>query len=133
MHKCGEYCMRYNNKSKMKKNRYCRAGCGYELTEGVCDTPGFPLQDINIIKHDTKGTKKLFLKRNNSRMIQTSLKTLQSWRSNCDVQIILYESNPMDPNLGELAKVTDYVVSYACKGNCTHEVEKQTLLDIVTR
>jgi len=29
--------------------------------------------------------------------------------------------------------VTDYVVSYACKGNCTHEAEKQSLLDIVLR
>jgi hypothetical protein len=66
-------------------------------------------------------------------MIQTSLKTLQSWRSNCDVQLILYDSDPRNPDLSELAKVTDYVVSYACKGNCTHEAERQALLDIVYR
>jgi hypothetical protein len=133
MHKCGEYCMRSNSNSKLKKNRYCRAGCGYEQTEGMCDTPGFPIQETNIIKLDCKGTKKLLLRRNNKRMIQTSVKVLQSWRSNCDIQLILYESDPTDPNLGELAKVTDYVVSYACKGNSTHEAEKQALLDIVIR
>ena len=38
-----------------------------------------------------------------------------------------------NPDLCELSKVTDYVVSYACKGNATHEAEKQASFDIVTR
>jgi len=134
-HKCGNNCMRYNSKRNKSKTRYCRAGCGYEQTEGGCDTPGFALQKDDIIKRDIKGTKRLLLQRDkdNSRIIQTSQKVLQSWRSNCDVQLILYDSDPAEPNLGELAKVTDYVVSYACKGNCTHEAEKQALADIVLR
>ena len=133
IHKCGQYCMKYNSKNKSNKKRYCRAGCGFERTEGKCDTPGFEITVVNMIKKDDKGTKKLLLKRNNERMIQTSMKTLQSWRSNCDVQLILYESDPRNPDLAELAKVTDYVVSYACKGNCTHEAEKQAVLDIILR
>jgi len=133
MHKCGQYCMRFNSKSKNNKLRYCRAGCGYEQTEGKCDTEGFPVRKDDIIKRDDKGTKRLLLKRNNNRMIQTSLTTLQSWRSNCDIQLILYDSDPKNPDLHELAKVTDYVVSYACKGNCTHEAEKQAMLDIILR
>ena len=133
MHKCGQYCMRFNSKNKNNKLRYCRAGCGYEKTEGKCDTEGFPEIKNDIIKRDDKGTKRLLLKRNDKRMIQTSMTTLQSWRSNCDIQLILYDSNPENPDLHELAKVTDYVVSYACKGNCTHEAEKQAMLDIILR
>ena len=38
-----------------------------------------------------------------------------------------------NPDLCELSKVTDNVVSYACKGNATHEAEKQASFDIVTR
>jgi len=132
-HVCGNYCMRYNTKTKQVQNRYCRAGCGYEKTVGQCDTPGFPTQQKNVIKKDDKGTKKLLLKRNNSRIIQSSIKILQSWRLNCDIQLILYDSDPRNPDLGELSKVTDYIVSYACKGNATHEAEKQAVLDIVTR
>ena len=132
-HKCGNYCMRYNSKSKRQIQRYCRAGCGYEKTAGACDTPGFSLQQHDTIKKDDKGTSKLLLKRTNERIIQSSVKILQSWRSNCDLQLILYNSDPRDPDIGELSKVTDYVVSYACKGNATHEAEKQALFDIVTR
>jgi len=132
-HKCGDYCMKYNTKNKSKKQRYCRAGCGYETKEGACDTPGFDMHQDNLIKKDDKGTCRLLLERNNPRMIQTSMKVLQSWRSNCDVQLIIYESDPKNPDLSELAKVTDYVVSYACKGNCTHDAEKQALLDVILK
>jgi len=132
-HKCGDYCMKYNTKTKSKKLRYCRAGCGYETKEGACDTPGYDLHENNQIRRDDKGTCRLMLQRNNPRMIQTSMKVLQSWRSNCDVQLIIYESDPKNPDLTELAKVTDYVVSYACKGNCTHDAEKQALLDVIIR
>jgi len=133
MHKCGNYCMRHNTKNRSRKLRFCRAGCGYEKSEGACDTPGFQVQEVNMIKKDDKGIKKLLLKRNHCKMMQTSIKSLQSWRSNCDVQIILYDSDPRNPDVCELSKVTDYVVSYACKGNCTHEAEKQALLDVVLR
>jgi hypothetical protein len=49
MHKCGSYCMKYSSRSKDKKSRYCRAGCGYEKSSGCCDTPGFQILDFNII------------------------------------------------------------------------------------
>jgi hypothetical protein len=45
---------------------------------------------------------------------------LQSWRANCDIQIFLYQSDPNNPNLDEIAAVTDYIVSYTCKGNETN-------------
>jgi hypothetical protein len=35
----------------------------------------------------------------------------------------MYESDPRNPNLAEIAKVTDCVVNFACKGNATLAVE----------
>ncbi len=38
------------------------------------------------------------------------------WRANCDVQMLIYESNPDCPDPGDITRVTDYIVAYACKG-----------------
>ncbi len=48
---------------------------------------------------------------------------LQSWRGNCDIQLIVYNCDPKYPNISEIARVTDYVVAYACKGNSTVKEE----------
>ena len=45
---------------------------------------------------------------------------LRSWRGNCDIQVLIYESDPKYPDMREIAKVTDYVVGYACKGGHTY-------------
>jgi hypothetical protein len=99
-------------------------GCGNEKNLGTGDTPGWPLQDKDEIVDDPRGFKKLCLRRNNSRLTQTSLYCLQSWRANCDIQILVYETDPKNPEAAEIAKVTDYVVGYACKGNTTLAIEK---------
>jgi hypothetical protein len=39
----------------------------------------------------------------------------------------LYESNPFSPDPSEIARVTDYVVAYACKGNSTLTEEKRQI------
>ncbi len=39
----------------------------------------------------------------------------------------MYESDPKDLDLAEIAKVTDYVVNFACKGNVTLAVEKDQM------
>lgn len=70
--------------------------------------------------------------RNNSRINQTSTALLQSWRANCDVQILIYESHPDNFDLREVSKVTDYVVAYSCKGTTTYreevEINKRLIL-----
>ena len=99
-------------------------GCGNEKNLGTGDTPGWPLQDKDEIVDDPRGFKKLCLRRNNNRLTQTSLYCLQSWRANCDIQILVYETDPKHPEAAEIAKVTDYVVGYACKGNTTLAIEK---------
>ena len=50
---------------------------------------------------------------------------LQSWRGNCDIQILVYNCDIKNPDIGEIAKVTDYVASYACKGNTTAKEERK--------
>jgi hypothetical protein len=37
------------------------------------------------------------------------------------------------PDASEIAKVTDYVVAYACKGNCTMALEKKQIRQIILR
>jgi hypothetical protein len=126
-HVCSDYCLRYdkNAKGPDKKKRTCRSGAGKEETEGKADTPGFELRDDATIVRDTRGFRKVLLKRNHQRVVQTSTDMVQSWRGNCDVQILIYDCDPACPDPMEIAKVTDYVVSYACKGNVTLAEEKR--------
>jgi hypothetical protein len=108
-----------------KKRRVCRSGAGIENTPGGADTPGFVLREEAKIVKDVRGFNRLELPRTNKRTVQSSLYLLQGWRANCDVQLILYDSDPTNPDCEELAKVTDYVVAYACKGNDSFKGEKE--------
>jgi hypothetical protein len=116
-----------NEDTVSKKRRVCRFGAGVEITPDQCDTPGFPLRDKPQIVKDIRGFRRLETPRTNKRVTQTSAYMLQSWRANCDLQIFLYASDPQNPNLDEVASVTDYIVSYACKGNETNASAIQNL------
>jgi hypothetical protein len=61
--------------------------------------------------------------RNHPRINQTSTTLIQSWRANCDLQILIYESNPDNFDVREISKVTDYVVAYTSKGSTTYKEE----------
>ena len=50
---------------------------------------------------------------------------LQSWRGNCDIQILVYSCDPKHPDIAEIARITDYVVAYACKGNASVKEERE--------
>lgn len=56
---------------------------------------------------------------------------MQSWRANCDVQILVYNSSPSNPDISEIAKITDYVVGYQCKGNHTWSEEREQIKQLV--
>lgn len=76
------------------------------------------------MKYDHRQTLRLNQPRNHGRVTQTSMDVLQSWRANCDIQILIYSSDPDQPDPDDIAKVTDYVVGYACKGNKTLKEER---------
>jgi hypothetical protein len=107
-----------------KRRRCCRCGAGIEKTALHSDTPGFPLRTEPTILHDLRGFDRLELPRNDSRIYQSSLSFVQSWRANCDIQILLYNSDPKCPNPEDIGRVTDYIIAYACKGNETIVQEK---------
>ena len=69
--------------------------------------------------------------RNHSRINQTSRHMLQSWRANCDIQVLVYDGDPKNPDTSEIAKITDYVVSYSCKGNVTLKEERQQTKELL--
>ena len=69
--------------------------------------------------------------RNHNRLNQTSMDLLQSWRGNCDAQVLVYDCDPKKPNIAEIARVTDYVVAYSCKGNCTFKEEREQMQKLI--
>lgn len=113
--------------------RVCKTGCGQEETPGKCDTPGFATSQSPSIKYDHKRSQKLYMPRNNKRLNQTSTDLLRSWRGNCDVQIIVYNCDPKKPDVAEIARVTDYVVAYSCKGNSTIAEEREQMKKLISR
>lgn len=149
MHKCSAYCMRQSRKRKnpsavdpnneangqnhSRNKRFCRFGCGDELIDGSYRTPGFPLSNQASITNDKRGFNKLELTRNTVRMTQSSTSLLQAWRGNCDLQVILYDSPFDNFDFTEIARVTDYVVAYACKGNNTLQVEKDNIKTVIMK
>ena len=75
--------------------RTCRFGAGTEKTKNCCDTGGFPLHDEAQFRN-VNGSEKFCMPRKDSRTLQSSLDMLQSWRANCDLQFLLYNSDPLD-------------------------------------
>jgi hypothetical protein len=116
---------------KKAKNRFCRVGFGEEKTPGKADTPGLPLRTQPALIKDRRGFMRLELPRNHPRVNQTPLDVLAAWRANCDMQLILYNSDPDHPDPEDVAKVTDYVVAYACKGNASLAEEKSQMKSII--
>lgn len=116
-----------------KKRRVCRVGAGVEAVPGECNTPGFTLRDKPQLVQDPRGFTRLELERDNKRILQTSTHMMQSWRANCDIQILLYKGDPDEPDLDEIAGVTDYVVTYACKGNESSVAEKENLKEYIVK
>ena len=66
-------------------------------------------------------------------MQQISTVQLQSWRANCDVQLLLYDSDPYNPDLSEFVKVADYIVSYITKGNIGYMTEHKLMKDLIMK
>ncbi len=116
-----------------KKQRKCRFGAGEEQTYGKYDTEGFPEREEPSIVTDDRGYKAIHLPRNHKRLLQSSTNLLQSWRANCDIQVILYDTDPNAIDSAEISKVVDYIVGYACKGNEKIKEEKDQLKSIIMR
>ena len=102
-----------------------------EITEGSAETPGFKLAPHPYFEKIKNGFRKLKMPRNHSRVNQCSMDMLRSWRANCDLQVFVYETDPMNPDIKEIATVTDYTVGYACKGAKTTVEEKKQITGFI--
>ena len=131
MHHCNKGCMQCIRKDAP---RLCKQGAGIENEIGSGDTPGFGLTEEPILLVDYKGIRHLHLRRLQSRrVLQHSRTFLKAWRANCDVKLILYESDPDRPNITEIDNVVRYLVAYTSKKSKTHSEEKTIIQDLITR
>jgi hypothetical protein len=126
----------YRNKSKTKEQnacRMCRCGFGVEKTAMKCDTPGMHPRQKAEIKRDLRGYDRVELPRKEGDrwVVQSSMFLAQAWRANCDLQILLYDSDPDNPEPEDVGRVTDYIVAYQCKGNETYFQERKTMTDLI--
>ena len=69
--------------------------------------------------------------RNNPRIVQTSMFLVQGWRANVDIQYILYDDILAKTTASDISQVSDYIISYICKGTETSVQEKHKLKDLV--
>jgi hypothetical protein len=60
-------------------------------------------------------------------ILPTSLVLAYGWRANCDVKVLLYKTDLKHPDAGDIAKVTNYLVTYASKEAEPVEAEKSQL------
>jgi hypothetical protein len=81
--------------------------------------------------HDKRGFNKCELPRNHTQVTQTSSFLVQSWRANCDIQFLMYKTDPTNIHTDDVARVVNYVVAYACKGNETEIEEKKNIASII--
>ena len=117
-----------------KTPRTCRVGAGTEKDSGTGNTPGFPLVHNDCIMFDNRGFKTLHMKRTfSNRLNQSSMIMLQSWRANCDVKLLLYDTHPKWPDIKEISNVSDYIVSYTCKGHMTQVKERDIIISSINK
>jgi hypothetical protein len=119
-----------------KAKIFCRFGAGHEETVGKGDTPGFECNSKPNITLDGRGfTKhKLFKSpRNTRRMVQTSVFLTHVWRVNVDAKPLLYQSDPSNPDPGDIITCSDYLVGYKIKGAQTIATERNNMKYLVMR
>ena len=93
-----------------------------------CDTPGFKHRNEASIERDLRGFDRVDLVRNNKSITQSSKYLIRgSWRGNCDIQLLIYKCKPDDVDPKDVSRVTNYIVSYACKGSETVVEEKKAI------
>ena len=92
------------------------------------------LSDFDEIQHDKKrGIKFLRLRRNEPKMQQTSQTMLQSWRANCDVAVLVYDTDPVDFTPKDISTISSYIVSYCTKGNSSYVEESDTIAGVIEK
>ena len=136
-HNCSKYCMNQRKfipkteTVEQKKRKVCRCGAGVEVTAGECNTPGFKIRKEPCIVRDLRGFDRVDMPRNHRRITQCATYVAQGWRGNCDIQYLIYTSDPDNIDASDVSRVTNYVVSYSCKGSETEMEQKLSMKDLI--
>lgn len=64
-------------------------------------------------------------------MTQTSTSMLQSWRANCDLSVIVYDTDPAKLCPQDIARISGYIVSYCTKGNASYKKEQEAISKVI--
>jgi hypothetical protein len=84
----------------------CRVHFGTESAFGKMDTQGLPHIPKSRIITDKKGISHFRMKHTGSkRVVQHSRTLLRSWRTNCDIKLLIYYSDPSCPDISEIEDV----------------------------
>ena len=128
-HVCNNYCLQ---NTKNNTPRVCRQGFGTESKHGEEDTEGRQLISDHLIRVDKSGITHLDMKRTKStRLQQHSRILLQTWRANIDVKCLLFETDPLQPNIREIDELIKYICAYTVKKNKTLNQEKEIIQDLI--
>ena len=128
IHECSAYCLKRSVENGTNVS-HCKYGFKQITNKSIID--GMPLSDKPFIEKSKAGFKKLKMKCNHPHLTQTSKCMLQSWRTNCDIQLLIYDSHPEAPDYQEIAMVVDYAIGYATKGSHTFMEERNQLCSFV--
>ncbi len=107
---------------------------GRESKHRKKDTDGFSLRDHNVLFTDNRRIKHLQLKRTKLRhVVQHRRAFFEIWRANCDVKLLVYESDPNCPNINEIDNVIRYLVAYTSKKSKTNAQDHTIIEDLIKR
>ncbi|WAQ97056.1 hypothetical protein MAR_029746 [Mya arenaria] len=109
IHRCSDYCLRFNKHNKTEKE--CRMEFGSQ------SNPGKPLRSVPDLVKDRNGCFRLELLRDHPLLVQHSRLHTQGRRANGDISLILSKSSPENPSVSEIVALEKYTTGYSCKGN----------------
>jgi hypothetical protein len=118
----------------MNGPRTCRVHFGTETKYGKQDTQGLPGTNRSKIFRNRKGISHFRMRRTKSvRVVQHIRTLLRGWRTNWDIKLLLYYSNPNCPGISEIEDVSRYVVSYTGKRHNTSQAEIDAIQNIIMK
>ena len=120
-----KFCLQDN-----KKNipRTCQVCFSDKCTHHKADTSGMEKIQTSVTIKDKKGIKEFCGKQIHLKRVVEHSRTLsESWRTNCDIKLLLYFSNPNFPDIGEIEDVCKYVVKYTGKQHQPTQQEMDTM------
>ena len=102
-----------------------------EVTARKHNTPGLKIQQEPCIVRDLRDFDHVDMPHDHRHIAQCATYVARGWRDNCDIQYLIYTSDPNNIDSSDVSRVTNYVVSYSCKGSKTEIEQKLSMKDMI--